>query len=152
MKKYILILLLGAAALSAQIVPMSGPSVLTMSAATGLIPVAQSPTPEPAEIVAQTIVDAVNAQVPIRVAALKNVWETLWENPRATPQEIFNELGPNGALVLLAGSLCVADLENIADAIGKTFAELVGDEKYYTTKHPVNVNQDGTVTVTMPED
>lgn len=119
---------------------------------TGLIPVPTSPTPTPAEVVANTIIQSVNAQVPTRVAALKNIWETLWENHRATPQEIFDELGGNGALVLLAGQLAVTDLTNIAQAIGKTPEELIGDAKYLTVKHPVTIAENGVVTVTMPEE
>lgn len=126
-------------------------SSLSTPSVTGLIPVPLPPSPGPAEVVAASLVELVNDQVPKRVSSLIVAWETLWENPRATPQEIFDALHArqpgSGALVLLAGSLCVQDLENIANAIGATFEELVGESKYYTTKIPFTLNQDGSITL-----
>jgi hypothetical protein len=112
-----------------------------------LIPQPETPAPAPAKVVADTLVDGVNAQLATRVAALKNLWETLWENPRATPAEILAELGPRGGLVLLAGSLAVDDLEACAAAAGTTATALLGDDKYLTTPVPITVGEDGTVTL-----
>lgn len=146
MKRLLFLLTFGAVALAAQIIPPSAP-VAPAQSVTGLIPVPPSPTPTPAEIVAQAIVDGINAQVPARVAALKNIWETLWENPRATPQEIFDVLGSNGGLVLLGGQLAVQDITAIATAINTTPEALLGDAKYLTTKFPVVIDESGNVTV-----
>lgn len=114
------------------------------------LPVEEVPV---ASIVARAILDAVNAQPAIRAKSLRGTWETLWENdrPGASPQEIFDALQAikpgSGQIVLLAGSLAVQDLENIANATQKTFAEVAGDQKYYTTPIPIVLNQDGSVTV-----
>lgn len=112
-----------------------------------LIPIPQSPIPTPAENVAQALIEGVNGEHFHDIGIHKNLWETLWENTRATPQEVFDVLGPRGALVLQAGSIQVAHLTASAQTLGKTAAEILGHEKYLTTAKPVTVNPDGSITV-----
>lgn len=117
------------------------------------VPVPPAPQDSTATVVAKAIIEAVNDQPGKRVTALRNVWDMLWENDRegASPQEVFDALqevqGGAGALVLLAGSLAVQDLENIANHTNTTFESLVGDAKYYTTPRTIIINPDGSVTV-----
>jgi hypothetical protein len=83
----------------------------------------------------------------------KEAWSKIWDNPKASPQEIFDELGSEGGIVLVAGSLQVDYITLITDAINNrdgssyTAADWLGDPKYLTTGKPVTVNEDGTVTV-----
>jgi len=98
--------------------------------------------------VADSLIGAVNAEHDHDIRTHKTLWETLWENPRvSSAQEVFDELGVYGSIILQAGSCQVTNVENQAAILGTTAAELFGDAKYLTTKHPVTINQDGSVTV-----
>lgn len=115
-----------------------------------LIPVPQSPEPTPAELSASAVVDGVNGEHAHDIMVMKNLWETLWENHRATPVEIFSVLGPRGYLVLQAGAAQIAHLQASAQLAGTNLEEILGDAKYLTTKYPVTLNGDGSVNVEMP--
>ena len=126
--------------------------------AMSFIPVEPQVTP-PAQVKAAEIVAAVNRATKGAVSALILPWEALWESAESTPQEIFNALGAQGAMVLLAGSIAVEHITKIAEGLslvtGQTVTpegpELLGHAKYLTTKYPVTVDPlTGHVTVTMP--
>jgi hypothetical protein len=107
----------------------------------------QSAQPPAAEIVAQTLVDGVNAGLESRVSQMKNLWETLWENPRATPAEVLLALGTNAGKLFLAAVKARADLIEMATLAGTTAEQLLGDSKYLSPKFPVTVHANGTVTL-----
>lgn len=104
----------------------------------------------PAQLAAAAIVDGCNAALNDRVARVKNLWETLWENDRATPAQILSALGPNARRVFQAAALARADLEAVATLAGKTPTELLGDAKYLSPKFPVTFFPDGRAALTNP--
>jgi hypothetical protein len=59
------------------------------------------PAPSKAQLAADSIVDAINAEITHRVAVHKTAWETLWRNERegATPEAILGAMGTKAALV-----------------------------------------------------
>ena len=91
--------------------------------------------------------EGVNAGLADRVSRMKNLWETLWENPRATPTEILAELGPKATTLFQVAGKARADLEEMAKLAGTTAEVLLGDAKYLTPAAPVTFHQDGTVTL-----
>jgi hypothetical protein len=107
----------------------------------------QTSEPTPAELVAEALLDGTNAGLADRVNRMKNLWETLWENPRATPAEILAELGTKAFTLFQAAGAGVADLETLAKLMGTNAEELLGDVKYLSAAAPVNFNPDGTVTL-----
>jgi len=114
-----------------------------------IIPVTES-TQDPAHVVAEAIAQGCNAALTDRVSRIKNLWETLWENERATPAQILAALGTNASKVFRAAALARTDLESIATLAGTTPAILLGDAKYLTPKLAITFHQDGRVTVTNP--
>jgi|GEM_PF-2865253 len=112
-----------------------------------LIPTQAAAEKPPAQIVADTLVDGVNSGLQDRIARFRNLWETLWENPRATPPEILAALGTNGVRVFQAAGAARADLDAIAAIAGTTTEALLGDAKYLTPKLPVVFSADGTVSL-----
>lgn len=106
--------------------------------------------PPPAEIVAQTLIDGTNAGLKDRVDRLKNLWETLWENERATPAEILAALDTRAVKLFQAAGQARDDLIALATIAGTTAEALLGDPKYLTPKQPVIFHQDGTVTLDEP--
>lgn len=138
--KSILIFILGAAAMAAaQIIPLPADVVKTAAR-------------QEAELLSRAINDRQRDDVVIH----KILWERLWENAKATPQEIFNELhainpdAPNK--VLLAGRAMVQHITASAELAESTAVLELGDAKYLTTKYTVDFAPDGKVTVAMPED
>ena len=110
----------------------------------------QEPTPVE-QIIANDLTGRINPELSRRLAFFKNSWDTTWENPRSTPDAVVEAMGTKAARFFLAGSIERDYFQSIATALGVTFAELVGDDKYLTTKYPVTVNENGTATVEMPE-
>jgi hypothetical protein len=108
-----------------------------------LIPTPETPEPI-AHIVANAIIEGCNAAVKDRVERMKNLWETLWENDRATPAEILMALGTNAATIFQAAALARTDLEAIANLANTTSEALLGDAKYLTTAFPVTIENNGT--------
>jgi hypothetical protein len=106
------------------------------------------PVDPPATLAAQAIVDGCNAALNDRVQRVKNLWETLWENDRATPAQILAALGTNARRVFQAAALARSDLEAVATLAGKTPTELLGHAKYLSPKYPVTFHADGRVTLT----
>jgi len=103
--------------------------------------------PTPAQEVVKALQEGVNAGLADRVSRMKNLWETLWENPRATPTEILAELGPKATTLFQVAGKARADLEEMAKLAGTTAEVLLGDAKYLTPAAPVTFHQDGTVTL-----
>jgi hypothetical protein len=108
------------------------------------------PVEPPAQIVADAIFEGCNAALQDRVARIKNLWETLWENERATPAQILAALGTNARRVFQAAALARADLEAIAALANTTPTALLGDAKYLTPKFPVTFLPDGSAVLTNP--
>jgi ABC-type branched-subunit amino acid transport system substrate-binding protein len=114
-----------------------------------IIPVTE-PTQDPSQVVAEAIVQGCNAALNDRVSRIKNLWETLWENERATPAHILAALGTNASKIFQAAALARADLEAIATLAGTTPTALLGHAKYLTPKLAITFHQDGRVTLTTP--
>lgn len=106
------------------------------------------PTEAPAQLVADAIVEGCNEALTDRVKRIKNLWETLWENERATPAQILAALGTNARKIFQAAALARADLEAVATLAGTTPTALLGDAKYLTPKAAVTFHADGRVTLT----
>jgi len=119
-----------------------------ITSAQTLIPSTPEVEKPKAEMVAQALVDGVNAGLTDRVSRFKNLWETLWENDRAEPAEILAALGPKAMIVFQAAGAARTDLDAMAELAGTTAEALLGDAKYLTPKLPVTFHQDGTVTIT----
>jgi hypothetical protein len=106
--------------------------------------------PHQAQEAAASIAAGCNDAIQERVLRLKNMWSTLWENERATPEQILAALGTNASKVFQAAALARTDLEAIATLAGTTPAILLGDAKYLTPKLAITFHQDGRVTLTTP--
>jgi hypothetical protein len=114
-----------------------------------LISVTQ-PTEPAADIVAESIVEGCNAALKDRCDRVKNLWEMLWENDRATPAQILTALGTNARKVFQAAALARTDLEAVATLANTTPAALLGDAKYLSPKYAVTFWPDGRATLTNP--
>ncbi len=111
-----------------------------------LFPTNETP-PTPAQHVAQLLVSGVNEGLAHRVAQMRNLWELLWQDPRATPAEILAELGTKATLLFQAASKARADLEQMAALAGTDAATLLGDAKYLAPAAPVTFHANGSVTL-----
>jgi hypothetical protein len=111
-----------------------------------LFPTTETP-PTPAQHVAQLLINGVNEGLADRVNRMRNLWELLWQDPRATPAEILAELGTRATLLFQAASKARADLEAIAPLAGTDAATLLGDAKYLSPAAPVTFHADGKVTL-----
>ena len=87
-----------------------------------------TPTPY-AELVAQNVIDVINFEITRRVLVQKDTWTSLWENPKATPQEIIAALGDSINIVFAVSSENCNHINRAAQAVGKTITDYL-DEKY----------------------
>ncbi|WP_395734086.1 hypothetical protein [Prosthecobacter sp.] len=90
-----------------------------------------TPKPEPtaAELAAQSVVDAVNAEILHRVAVHQICWNTIWKNerPGATPAAVLAALGTKAGLIFAFASENLDHIDRCAQIIGKTRADFIAD-------------------------
>ena len=101
-----------------------------------------------AQLAAESIVDAINAELTHRVQVHKVAFETLWHNPRegATPEAIIAEFGNKAALVFAFSAENLAHIERCAQLVGKTRADFLSDAECTPPRRLV-IHSDGTVTL-----
>ena len=106
------------------------------------------PAPTAAELAAQSVVDAVNAEILHRVAIHKICWDTIWKNQRdgATPAAVLAALGTRAGLIFGFASENLDHIDRIARMVGKTRADFISDADC-TPPLEFTVQADGTVTL-----
>lgn len=94
-----------------------------------LIAVTATP-PTAAELAAQSVIDAVNAEITHRVKVHELCWETIWQNPRpgATPAAVLAALGTKAGLIFAFASENLDHIARCAQLVGKTRADFIADE------------------------
>jgi hypothetical protein len=117
-----------------------------------LIPLEQIVEKPKSQIVAETLIEGVNSGFDDRILRFKNLWETLWENGRATPEEILEKLGTKAILIFQTANLALQDLTAMCQISGSDLSEVLGNSKYLTVAKPITVNQDGSVIITPVEE
>lgn len=126
-------------------------ALTALVAAQELIPTAAPETKTPAQVVAESLIDGMNGALKSRIDSRRVLWETTWENPRATPHEIVAALGNKAALIFASAGLEADMLAQIAAARGVTVAQLIGAANVKTLTVPAGwaatLNQDGTVSL-----
>lgn len=113
-----------------------------------LIATPESPLPTAAELAAESIIDAINAEIDHRVKVHKVAFETLWRNTRegATPEAILLKLGTKAALVLQFAGENIDHIDRCAKLVGKTRADFIPDADCVPPRELV-FHSDGTVTL-----
>jgi len=113
-----------------------------------LIATPETPLPTAAELAADAIVDAINAEIEHRVAVHKIAFETMWKNPRdgATPEAILAKLGTNAALVFAFSSENLNHIDRCAKLVGKTRKDFIADADC-TPPRELVFHASGTVTL-----
>ena len=83
--------------------------------------------PTAAELAAQSIIEAVNAEILRRVANHQVCFQTLWHNdrPGATPAAVLAALGTKAALIFAVASENVEHISRCAQLVGKTRADFI---------------------------
>lgn len=123
---------------------------ITLCAASLSAQLIDTPKPEPtsAELAAQSVVDAVNAEITRRVNIHKVCWETIWKNerPGATPAAVLAALGNKAALVFAFAGENLDHIERCALLVGKTRSDFIADADCIP---PVayTAHADGTITL-----
>ena len=123
-------------------------SAFVLPAAAQLIDTPAATPPPASQLAAESIIDAINAEITHRVSVHKVAWETLWENTRegATPEAILQQMGPKAAL---AFAFSRANLEHIA-ACAKLVNKPPTDfmpAKYWASPRELIIHADGRVTL-----
>jgi hypothetical protein len=102
--------------------------------------------PSPAQVAAQQVQS-------LSLAGFRNLqqfgqqgFNLIWNNPSATPQEVFAALGTNAAAVLQLATLNNSTIASAATIGGATAPNMPSIPSGWT----VTPNTDGTVTVTAP--
>jgi hypothetical protein len=113
-----------------------------------LVPV--TPTVKtPAEICADSLVEALNNELKHRIAIHEALFADFWHNANATPDEINAALGNKAAAVFRASAENLAHLTRIAAIAGVSIDDLIPAE-HRTSPRAVSIHTDGTVTLADP--
>lgn len=104
--------------------------------------------PTAAELAAQSVVEAVNAEILHRVKIHEICWSTIWTNerPGATPAAVLAALGTRAALIFAFASENIDHIERVAALVGKTRADFIKDEDCVPPA-AFTMHQDGRVTL-----
>jgi len=108
------------------------------------IPETQPPV---AERIAADMLRAVESECARRVGQHVDWGTAIWESTEATPDEICAAMNGSAALFFGIASANKAQIEAVAQMLGKTTEELGVPAKCMTTPREVTVNQDGSVTI-----
>ena len=121
--------------------------LLSLFASAQLIDSAK-PEPTAAELAAQSVIDAVNAELSRRVAVHKVCFQTIWHNerPGATPAAVLAALGTKAALIFAVSGENVQHITRCAEFVGKTRADFISDADCIPPL-AFTVHNDGTVTL-----
>ena len=106
--------------------------------------------PQPADPAARaavrTIFQEVSYELQRRIALHQNLFQKVWHSTDYTPQQFFDECGPQGAKFLAIAGANVEHIAALAVIDGKTLNDLMDPAEYVP---PVSyiINQDGSVTL-----
>lgn len=105
-------------------------------------------SPTTAELAAQSVIDAVNAEIIQRVKVHQICWQTIWQNqrPGATPAAVLSALGTKAALVFAFANENLEHIGRCAQMVGKTRADFISDADCIPPL-PFTVQSDGRVTL-----
>lgn len=108
-------------------------------------------TPTSAQLAAESIVDAINAEIKHRVDVHRVCFDTLWRNARegATPAAILQELGARAGQVFQFSNENLQHIQRCAELVGKTRADFIADADC-TPPVELVFHTDGTVTIQQP--
>ena len=106
------------------------------------------PEPTAAELAAQSVIDAVNAEITHRVKVHQTSWDTIWKNarPGATPAAVLAALGTKAGLIFAFASENLDHIDRCAKIVGKTRADFIRD-KDCIPPLAFTVHANGTVTL-----
>lgn len=100
----------------------------------------------PAKSIAAGLLDNIEREATRRAGEHSDSWYAFWESSEATPQQIADEMGVSAALFFAIASANITHINEVAVLVGKTAADFMPAE-CLTTKQPVAINPDGTVTI-----
>lgn len=120
---------------------------LTLSHAQ-LIDTATAQPPPASQLAAESIIEAINAEIKHRVSVHQIAWETLWLNarPGATPEAILAQLGTNAALVFQFSRENLEHITRCAALVGKQPTDFI-EAKYLRSPRELVHHADGRVTL-----
>jgi hypothetical protein len=95
---------------------------------------------------ADEIVGAMNAQFEQVVQTHRSGFERFWRSYAATPDEIAEELGDQGARMMVAAGASAQFIRGLAQALGLDLADYI-EESDLVPPRPVTLNEDGTITI-----
>lgn len=126
---------------------LAASAVLSLFASAQLID-SVKPEPTAAELAAQSVVGAVNAELSRRVASHQVCFQTIWRNerPGATPAAVLAALGTKAALIFAVANENVLHIGRCAKLVGKTRADFITDADCVPPQ-AFTVHSDGRVTL-----
>lgn len=127
---------------------LAAAAVLTLISAHAQLIDTAKPEQTSAELAAQSVVDAVNAEILHRMKVHETCWQTIWANQRdgATPAAVLAALGTRAALIFAFASENIDHIGRIAQLVGKTRADFIKDEDCVPPA-AFTVHADGRVTL-----
>lgn len=121
-------------------------ALCSLLSAQELIPTTPPPEKTAAEKIADSLIETMNAEVKHRVEIHKQIFDVVWHDERATPQQILAALGTKAKLLFQVSAANKAHLQTLATTVGKTLNDFLPAE-YQTPPLPFTIHNDGTVTI-----
>lgn len=109
----------------------------------------EKPEPPAAELVAEELTRAINAEITRRVATHRDMFNAFWRNHRATPDEIAAALGTKARLFFQVAAENAGHIARLAALVGKKPEDFLPPEDSARPRE-LAFHEDGTVTVGGP--
>lgn len=106
------------------------------------------PPPTPAEVIADAMIQAFNAQIDSRLNVQRQQYRAFWDSP-IPPDDILVEWGSRAQMMLAAASENVEHLTKLCAFLGKQLSDEIPDELIIPRREFIP-GPDGTVTLAPP--
>ena len=106
------------------------------------------PIPTPAEVIADAMIQAFNAQLDSRLNVQRQQYRAFWDSP-IPPDDILVEWGPRAQMMLAAASENVEHLTKLCAFLGKQLSDEIPDSLIIPRREFI-ISDDGTVTLAPP--
>ncbi len=99
-----------------------------------------------AQDIFDSLADQINGEIQRRIDLHKQMFQSFWKNPDATPEQLAEAAGTRAAKFFMIAAENVKHIENLAKLIGKNLEDVFPAE-YWSRPKNIAFNQDGSVQI-----
>lgn len=99
-----------------------------------------------AQDIFDNLAEQINGEIQRRIDLHKQMFNSFWKNPDATPEQLAEAAGTRAVKFFLIAAENINHINNLAKLIGKELEDVFPAE-YWSRPKNIQFNQDGSVTI-----